>query len=294
MGMHLCKEVRGQDKPFLQDELEHESEDSSAEKMGFFQKSELQIMQRSLQDDVMAENEHETSSDDMDCVDETEMKPDRNSMSSAKDDKKLSIEVSTTNCRIANGPLAVKRQLDSFAVQADDLIGEWGDNLEGDMADIGGSYVAMPDLDKLPDSLLRVGSKVRQWQTEPQLNLDDIKQAIERSSCPVATQSLYQARSMRQWDDGRLRSEVKAMKKQIKHLRIATSSPKHSTLPKCTKVETQDLVAVSGNEEYEVYDIHLGESDFIEVKTAEQIASSSDSSTTGSLETGNILHVQQD
>lgn len=252
MGLHLCKEVRGQDKYCWQEVGTYEEleENTSVGKLGFFQKPKLLIMRSSVHDDAMAENENKKLSVDMECAVKTEMKPECYSTSLPKDDSKLSIEASATHCCIGEQSMA-KKDVDSFAVNADDL----------DFSDIGGSYVMMPCLEGLPDSLLPEDSGIR--HTSPLINMEDVKQAIEWSSCPTML-SLNQAENMSKWDAGRFSLEIKAIKTQITHLEKQSSAASGSnllTVPRYIKVKSQDLVAVSGNEEDEVDDVHTGEND---------------------------------
>jgi len=286
-------------------------EDSSAEKMGYFPKPALQISQQCSHHVFVADNEHEKLSIDVLRADETEMKPECNSMPPPTDDVKLSIVVSSTSCSIAMEKLNVKNT-DLFQVQADDALDGWGEIGEGDIVNIRSSYV-MPDIE-LPEKLLAVDSRER--HTVPKINLNDLKRSKEWPSLTTRSPSLFRVESKHKWNDGRVTSEVEAIKRQMDCLeqeRISKSWPNEQAVRndiRYSKAGSQDLVVVPEDEYEEVDDENAGVSDslpnsidldFIEQKTAEQMTNLSDSASTKyseqssdeCLETVNIARLQQ-
>jgi len=298
MGSHLCKDARRDDCLHEFGTYEELEEDSSAGQMGCFQKPELQISHQFSHDVFVGENEHEKFSIDVLRMDETEMKPECYSMPPATDDVKLSIAVSTTSCSIAKEQLNLKN-IDLFQVEAGNASDRWVDIVAGDIANIGRSV--MPDLEELPLKLLPEDSRER--HTVPLTNLNNLKRSKEESLWAARSPSLFN-------------SEVEAIKKEMERLEkqsISKISPNKLGVPndiRYIKAESEDLVAVAGDEYEEVDNKNTGVSDslpncilldFIEQKTAEQMTNPSDSASTKysehncgqCLETGNIVRVQQ-
>jgi len=299
MGLNLCKDATEHDCLHAVGKYEELEEDSSAEKMGNFQKPELQISQQCSYDIFVAENEHEKLSIDVLRTDETEMKPECNSMPPPTDDVKLSITVSPTSCSIAKERLNFKNR-DSFH----DASGGWRD-----IANIRSSYV-MPDLEEIPEKLLPVDRRER--HTVPLINLNDLKRSKEYSLWTTTSPSLFRDEIKNEWNEGWVTSEVEAIKRQMERMEkesISKLSPKKRIVPndiRYIKAESQDLVVVAGDEYKEVDDVNdsspnSSDLDFIAQKTAEQMTDSNDSASTKysehssgeCLETGNIVHVQQ-
>jgi len=308
MGLHLCKEASGEE---FSDEVGYEEleEDSSAEMMGF-QKAKLQISKQSLRFDVVAEKEHEKLSPD---GDETEMKPEPNSIPPPSNDVKLSITVATTNWSITK-----KRRIteirDSFTVVAHELEGGWSDIIKSDSAE--GKTYMMPDLDELPEKLLPPVER----KTEPFINYKGLKPSKDRPALQSSSHSLFRAKEEREWSDGQVICEVAAIKREMQILEMERRSrcndelsPNNLAVPNDMRNitgESQDLVVVSEIEYEEVDDENTGMSDslansidldYIEQKTAEQVANPRDSpsmkyseqNSGECLETGNFVRVQQ-
>jgi len=312
MGLHLCKDTRGDDSLQEFGTYEELEEDSSAEKMGYFQKPELQISQQCSYDVFVAENWHEKLSIDVLRTDETEMKPECYSLPAPTDDEKLSIAVLTTSCSILKEQLNVKN-IDLLQVEVDDASDGWGDIVEADIANIGRSYV-MPDFKELPEKLLPIDSRER--HTVPSMNLNDLKLSNGLSLGSKTSPSLFRDKSKNKWNDGRVTSEVEAIKRQIERLekeKISKLSPNKLAMLNDVgyiEAESQDLAVAAGVEFEEVDEENTGVSDslpnsidmdFIENKTAKQMTNSSESASTKyfehssgeCLETGNIARVQK-
>jgi len=246
-------------------EYEELEDDSSAVKMDVLRKMKLHIAHQSLQDDDAAENkQHEKRRIEVLRSDETEMKPE---------------------CIPAKKPLS----------EADDSLDAWGRSLGSGISDIGPSYVMPDNLEELPAKLLAERRTVP--LTNP--NSNDLKQSQDLSE-----PSLFRDRSKGKWDTMRIEDETDAMEREMKRLkneeRISKSqltrfrkddrlSPNNLAVPKCARDftgDSQDLTDLTDVEYKEDDDEHSGLSDnvpytaldYMEQKSMEQIANSSDSS----------------
>jgi len=208
MGVRLCKDCivdleseNSFPKVGTYEELE---DDPSAGNM-VVRKPKLQISQHSLREDVAAENKHGNGNIEIMPSDETEMKPEP----SPTDELKLSVEVSATDCNI----------IKEAQNEADNGLVLWDKIGESDIPDIGRSYVIPEslELEKLPATLLK---EERQAVPVFSLNLNDLWHSKDWSSFDTSEPSLFRDQSERKWNEGRLTTELKAIKRHMEQIKL--------------------------------------------------------------------------